>query len=192
MSQSTSEALFKDKRLGFFLYLGVEATMFATLFATYIIYTPAPEGPAPESVYEARTVILASIFLLSSSGTLLVAESGLKDWTLWKIWTGIGITFLFGAIFMGLEVHEFYKYAHEGYTIGANNFLGSFYVLVGLHASHVLFGLCWMSLLMVQLKKNAIPRALFIEKHKIFNYYWHFVDVIWVLIIIIVYTPFLI
>lgn len=52
------------------------------------------------------------------------------------------------------------------------------------------FGLGWMILLMVQFKQS-LPRALFVEKQKIFNYYWHFVDLIWVLIILIVYVPYL-
>lgn len=188
--KQTSDVLFQDKRLGFFLYLVVEALMFATLFATYILFTPASVGADPSEVYELRTVVLTSVFLLSSSGTLMIAEKGLKNWDRKKIWIGLGTTFLLGAIFMGLEIHEFYKYVHEGYTITMNNFLSSFYVLVGLHASHVAFGLGWMLLLMGQFKQN-LPRNLFIEKHKIFNYYWHFVDVIWVLIILIVYVPYL-
>ncbi|SDP31921.1 cytochrome c oxidase subunit 3 [Halobacillus aidingensis] len=188
--KQTSEVLFNDKRLGFFLYLVVEAIMFATLFATYILYTPSPRGADPTEVYELRTVVLTSVFLLSSSGTLLIAESGLGNWNRLKIWIGLGTTFLLGSIFMGLEVHEFYKYWSEGYTLTMNNFLASFYVLVGLHASHVAFGLVWMILLMVQFKQT-MPKSLFIEKHKIFNYYWHFVDVIWVLIILIVYAPYL-
>ncbi|RWZ58916.1 cytochrome aa3 quinol oxidase subunit III [Halobacillus fulvus] len=185
-----SDVLFLDKRFGFFLYLVVEAIMFATLFATYIIFTPAERGAHPSEVFEWKTVALTSIFLLSSSGTLLMAEKGLKNWSRKWIWVGLVTTFLLGAIFMGLEIHEFYKYAHEGYTLSMNNFLGAFYVLVGLHASHVAFGLGWMINLMIQFTKD-MPRALFIEKHKIFNYYWHFVDVVWVLIVTIVYLPYL-
>jgi heme/copper-type cytochrome/quinol oxidase subunit 3 len=186
----TSEVLFRDKRLGFFLYLVVEAIMFATLFATYILYTPAERGVNPTEVFEWKKVMLTSVFLLSSSGTLLVAERGLESWNRIKIWIGLGSTFLLGATFMALEVHEFYVYWSEGYTLEMNNFLASFYVLVGLHASHVAFGLGWMMVLMIQFKQS-LPKALFIEKHKVFNYYWHFVDIIWVLIILIVYAPYL-
>ncbi|UOQ45281.1 cytochrome c oxidase subunit 3 [Halobacillus salinarum] len=189
MKQLASEALFQDKRLGFFLYLAVEAIMFSTLFATYVIFTPGKSGATPTEVFELREVILTSACLLPSSATLLISESGLKDGKRWKIWLGLAMTFILGAVFLGLEVHEFYKYAHDGYTISMNNFLASFYVLVGLHASHVTFGLVWMILLMLQFRQK-LPRALFVEKHKIFNYYWHFVDVIWVFIVLIVYSPY--
>ncbi|WP_079528440.1 cytochrome c oxidase subunit 3 [Halobacillus hunanensis] len=190
MNQSVSRELFGDKRLGFYIYLGVEAVMFATLFATYIIFTPPSKGVTPTEAFDLRSVIMASVFLLPSSATLLIAEKGLKDGSRVKVWIGLITTFVLGAVFLGLEVHEFYKYAvHEGYTISMNNFMASFYTLVGLHASHVAFGLCWMVLLMLQLKRN-LPSALFNEKQKIFNYYWHFVDFIWVMIIIFVYSPY--
>lgn len=188
--KQTSEVLFQDKRLGFFFYLVVEAIMFAVLFATYIISTPASRGADPSEVFELRSVVLASLFLLPSSATLLIAEKGLNNWDRKKVWIGLVTTFVLGAVFLGLETHEFYKYVHEGYTLSMNNYLASFYVLVGLHASHVAFGLGWMMILMLQLKQK-LPRSLFIEKHKVFNYYWHFVDVIWVLIVLIVYLPYL-
>ncbi|MFD2922847.1 cytochrome c oxidase subunit 3 [Halobacillus naozhouensis] len=190
MNQTVSRELFGDKRLGFYIYLGVEAVMFATLFATYIIFTPPEKGVTPTEAFDLRSVIMTSAFLLPSSATLLIAEKGLKDASRMKVWIGLITTFLLGAVFLGLEVHEFYKYAvHEGYTISVNNFMASFYTLVGLHASHVAFGLGWMLLLMLQLKRN-IPSALFNEKQRIFNYYWHFVDFIWVMIIIFVYSPY--
>ena len=183
-------ALFRDKQIGFFIYLGVEAIMFATLFATYLIFTPASKGPHPSEVFEAKSVILSSIFLLSSSGTLLIAEKGLKERQTKKLFIGLGITFLFALIFLGLEIREFYTFVSEGYGITVNVFLSSFYVLVGLHAAHVAFGIGWMIVLFIQWNMN-IPHALYTEKQKIFSYYWHFVDAIWVLIILLVYLPYL-
>lgn len=183
-------ALFKDKQLGFFIYLGVEAVMFATLFATYLIFTPASRGPHPSEVFEAKSVILSSIFLLSSSGTLIIAEKGLKNRQTKKLFVGLGITFLFALTFLGLEIREFYTFVSQGYGISVNVFLSSFYVLVGLHAAHVAFGIGWMITLFAQWKMN-IPYSLFTEKQKIFSYYWHFVDVVWIFIIVLVYLPYL-
>src|SRR5699024_2770981 len=84
--------VFRDEQMCFFIYLGVEAIMFATLFATYLIFTPASKGPHPSEVFEAKSVILSSIFLLSSSGTLLIAEKGLKERQTKKLFIGLGIT----------------------------------------------------------------------------------------------------
>ncbi|MBM7551830.1 cytochrome c oxidase subunit 3 [Thalassobacillus pellis] len=188
-TKAMSQDLFADKRMGFFIYLGVEAIMFSTLFATYIIYTPAPVGPHPSEIFEMKTTVLASIFLLSSSGTIFIAEKGLDKRSTKMIIAGIIFTFLLGATFMYFEMHEFHKFIKEGHLISTSNFLSSYYVLVGLHASHVVFGLGWMIILLIQLKKQ--PFQLFKEKHKVFIYYWHFVDIIWVFIISIVYAPYL-
>jgi len=184
-------ALLKDKRIGFGIYLGVEAIMFATLFTNYFIFTPSPQGPQPGEIFEAKSLILSSIFLLSSSFTLIAGEKWLKGKRNGFFLIAFGITALFAMIFLGLEVKEFYKYLTEGNGMSANNFMASFYVLVGLHAAHVAFGIGWMASLLINWMRK-IPQGLFNEKLKIFSYYWHFVDIIWVGIILIVYLPYLI
>ncbi|PAV31418.1 cytochrome aa3 quinol oxidase subunit III [Virgibacillus profundi] len=183
-------ALFKDKQIGFLIYLGAEAIMFTVLFATYLIFTPAEQGPHPTEVFKAVSVILSSFFLLSSSGTLIAAEKGLAKNNQRKFITWFAITLLFAMIFLGLEIHEFYTFVSDGYGISVNVFMSSFYVLVGLHAAHVAFGIGWMIVLFIHYMRK-IPMSLFREKHKIFSYYWHFVDVIWVVIILLVYLPYL-
>lgn len=183
-------ALFKDKQMGFFIYLGVEAVMFATLFVTYIIFTPAVKDPHPSDVFEVKSLVLSSFFLLSSSVTLIVAERGNRNGHFKKLLIGLGITLVFALVFLGLEVSEFYGYVQDGYTISTNTFLSAFYVLVGLHAAHVLFGAGWMIVLFIQLRWQ-IPKSLFSEKLKVFSYYWHFVDIIWMFIIVLVYLPYL-
>ncbi|WLV24255.1 cytochrome c oxidase subunit 3 [Aciduricibacillus chroicocephali] len=184
-------ALLKDKKIGFGMYLGVEAIMFATLFTNYIIFTPSPHGPQPGELFEAKSLILSSFFLLSSSFTLIGAERFLSKGKKLGFLIGLGITFLFAAIFLGLEVKEFYKYVSEGNGVSANNFMASYFVLVGLHAAHVAFGLGWMAALFTNWMRN-IQKHLYHEKLKIFSYYWHFVDVMWVVIILVVYLRFLI
>lgn len=184
-------ALFKDKQMGFFIYLGVEAIMFATLFATYMIFTPATKDPHPSALFELKSLLLSSFFLLSSSVTLILAEKGLTRGNTRKLLIWLGTTLLFALIFLGLEIHEFYKYVQKGYGISSNTFMSSFYVLVGLHAAHVLFGAGWISVLFIQFKKK-IAKALYEEKVKTFSYYWHFVDIIWIFIIVLVYLPYLI
>ncbi|CDQ38251.1 MULTISPECIES: cytochrome c oxidase subunit 3 [Virgibacillus] len=188
---SQEAALFQDKKIGFFIYLGVEAIMFAVLFATYFIFTPAAKGPYPTEVFEARTVLLSSFFLLSSSGTLLIAEKGIEKKNQTKVIVGLGATLLCAFAFLGLEIHEFYTFVQEGYGITTSIFLASFYVLVGLHAAHVAFGIGWMIVLFLHYYRPKVSYSLYMEKQIIFSYYWHFVDVVWVFIILLVYLPYL-
>src|SRR5699024_3792605 len=95
-------------------------------------------------------------------------------------------TLLFGLVFLGFEITEFSGFVADGYGVSTSSFLSAYYVLVGLHAAHVLFGCGWISVLFIQLFGIIIPDSLLEEKLSIFSYYWHFVDVIWVFIILIV------
>ncbi|SFJ76600.1 cytochrome c oxidase subunit 1 [Halobacillus dabanensis] len=184
--------LLHDKRTGFFSYLVIDSIMFLILFTTYVMFTPAPTGPKPEEVFEARTLIISSLFLLPSSLTMLLAEYGLKKGKKGALRAGVWLTLLLGIGFLVAEGHEFYTYIHEGYLIDSNVFMASFYVLVGLHYSHVLFGVGWLSNLLIQQGFRSLPEGLYEEKQTIFSYYWHFVDLIWIFIIGIVYLPYLI
>lgn len=189
---NTSEVeLFRDKQIGFFIYLGVEAIMFIVLFTTYFIFTPASVGPHPSEVFSLMTVILSSVFLLSSSGTLIISEKGLKERKLKQIVPWLMVTLVFALIFLGFEMYEFSGFLSDGYGVSTSSFFSSYYVLVGLHATHVLFGCGWMIILLIQLLGIKIPYSLFQEKFKIFSYYWHFVDSVWIFIILIVYLPYL-
>ncbi|UOQ47089.1 cytochrome c oxidase subunit 3 [Gracilibacillus caseinilyticus] len=192
MSGEDNKELFQDKRIGFFLYLIIDITMFAILFATYFIYTPGSIGPKPEEVFETKTVILSSVFLLSSSATLHYSEVQYRKKQSGRFYIGWSLTALLGLAFLRVEIDEFHKYWTEGYQIDTNVFLASFYVLVGLHAAHVTFGLGWMMQLLTQWRQAKLPSRLYMEKQKIFGYYWHFVDSIWVFIVLIVYLPYLI
>lgn len=182
--------LFKDKQMGFFIFLGVETIMFFVLFATYMIFTPSSEGPHPSDAFDVMSVILTSVFLLSSSGTLWIAGKELTNKNINMIYLWLGMTLLFGLIFLGLEINEFYHYIQAGNGLSTSSFLSSFYVLLGLHGAHIAFGCGWMIMLVIHLKRR-IPYSLFTEKFKVFSYYWHFVDSIWVLIVLIVYVRYL-
>lgn len=183
-------ALFKDKQMGFLIYLGVEVIMFMVLFVTYFIFTPAAKGPQPSDIFEWKTVLLASLFLLSSSGTLFLADRFLKKDRRGTAVIWLFVTLLLGLAFLGVEISEYANYIGQGYTTRSNVFMGAFYVLTGLHAAHVLFGAGWLSVLLIHYKRK-IPFSLFLEKQTIFSYYWHFVDVVWIFILGIVYLPYM-
>ncbi|WP_079477561.1 cbb3-type cytochrome c oxidase subunit I [Halobacillus salinus] len=191
-TEADLKKLYIDKRTGFFGYLGIDAVMFFILFVTYIMFTPASTGPQPGGVFEARSLIISSLFLISSSLTLFLAEKGVKKGNKTILNAGVWLTLFLGIGFLVAEGHEFYKYVHEGYLIDSNVFMASYFVLVGLHYSHVLFGVGWLSNLLTQRKFRSLPKGLYREKQSIFSYYWHFVDLIWIFIICIVYLPYLI
>jgi cytochrome c oxidase subunit 3 len=142
-------------------------------------------GPTPQQVLELP--ILNSICLLSSSVTIVFAEHALrhgetKRFSAWWMATiALGAYFLLGT---GLEWrHLIYD---KGLTIQTNLFGTTFYSLVGLHASHVVVGLLALSLVMVFALGGWVKQE-HTERIHVLSLYWHFVDVVWIVVFTVVY-----
>ena len=142
-------------------------------------------GPYPKDVLEIP--ILASICLLSSSGTIVFAEHALKHNQIAKFKLWWVVTILLGAYFLWATGAEWHKLIYEDHLTVATNLFGTtFYSLVGLHASHVIVGLVFLSLVMIVTLlgfpiEQQLRRVLFL------SWYWHFVDGVWVIVFTVVY-----
>ena len=138
-------------------------------------------------------VTSASTFvLLMSSLAMVLAHDAVvnsenpnrKSWQSSKLW--LGVTALFGAIFLGFQAYEFTSFINEGLTIRTNLFGSSFFTLTGFHGAHVTAGVLWLlSLLAIDFKRGLKPHdALAVDLAAL---YWHFVDVVWIVIFTLVY-----
>ena len=93
---------------------------------------------------------------------------------------------VFGAIFLGFQYYEFNHFVHEGLTLQQSVFGSTFFVLTGFHGAHVTVGVIWMISLFVMALRGKLPpeKALNVE---IAGLYWHFVDIVWIVIFVLVY-----
>jgi cytochrome c oxidase subunit III len=172
--------------MGIILLMITESSLFTIFVVAYLVYIGrSVTGPFPKDVLEVP--IVASICLLSSSATIVIAENALKRNQLgrFKLWWMV--TILLGLEFLtatGLEwYHLIYK---EGLTISTNLFGTTYYSLVGLHASHVIVGLFFLLLVMV-VSLLGFPIQHQERRVKFLSWYWHFVDAIWVVVFTVVY-----
>jgi cytochrome c oxidase subunit 3 len=172
--------------VGIIFLIVTESVLFSMFVIAYLIYTgKSLVGPYPKDVLELP--ILASICLLSSSGTIVFAEHALKHNQLGKFKLWWVITILLGAYFLWATGAEWHKLIYEDHlTIATNLFGTTFYSLVGLHASHVIVGLVFLSLVMIVTLlgfpiQQQLRRVLFL------SWYWHFVDGVWVIVFTVVY-----
>ena len=96
------------------------------------------------------------------------------------------ITFVFGALFVGLEVHEFLGLVHEGAGPWTSAFLSAFFTLVGTHGTHVTFGLIWIAVMIGQVAVKGVtaPVASRLMRLALF---WHFLDIVWIAVFSTVY-----
>ena len=172
---------------GFWIYLMSDCILFACLFATYAVLTTGTAGgPAGKEIFELPYVLVETFCLLISSVTYGFAVLAMNQGNQAGVQRWLGITFLFGLAFIGMEINEFAHLIHEGYGPQRSGFLSGFFTLVGTHGLHVTAGLVWMLVLMVQIaKKGLTPRMN--TRLMCLSLFWHFLDVVWICVFSIVY-----
>lgn len=177
----------KNKILGFWLFLGGETVLFGSLFATFIaLRDQANGGPTSQQLFDMPLVAAATLLLLTSSMTSVMATLALHKKNLKMIQVWLTITVLLGLGFLALEIYEFVHYVHEGHKISTSAFGSAFYTLVGFHGGHVAFGILWITLLQLSAVKKGLT-VVTAPKFYLACLYWHFIDVVWVFIFTVVY-----
>jgi cytochrome c oxidase subunit 3/cytochrome o ubiquinol oxidase subunit 3 len=163
-----------------------EASLFAVFVVAYLFYIgKSLSGPSPREVLDAP--IFTSVCLWASSGTVWLATRALHRWQLRGAGGWLLLTVALGGVFLGGTALEWRRLIVEhGLTIGSNLFGTSFYSLVGLHAFHVTVGLAVLTLLLVFAWTGWL-RPTHGEHVEMVSWYWHFVDVVWVLVFSLVY-----
>ena len=172
--------------VGIIFLIVTETVLFSMFVIAYLIYIgKSLVGPYPKDVLELP--ILASICLLSSSGTIVFAEHALKHNQMGKFKLWWALTILLGAYFLWATGSEWHKLIYEDHlTISTNLFGTTFYSLVGLHASHVIVGLIFLSLVLI-VTLMGFPIQTQLRRVLFLSWYWHFVDGVWVIVFTVVY-----
>ncbi|ENQ3079080.1 TPA: cytochrome aa3 quinol oxidase subunit III [Bacillus pseudomycoides] len=173
--------------LGFWVFLGAEIVLFATLFASYLVLAGrTADGPTPAQIFEIKPVMIETLLLLTSSFTCGIAihemrKENKNGMLLWFI-----LTLLLGAGFLYMEIEEFMMYVSQGATLQTSGFLSGFFVLLGTHGAHVTGGIIWATCVIIQILKRGLTPVT-ARKVFIISLYWHFLDVVWIFIYTLVY-----
>lgn len=172
---------------GFWLYILTDCILFGSLFATFIVlHPPGAYGPALKSFIDLPYVLGETFFLLASNFTFGLSMISLykKKRGLVQFW--LGLTFILGACFVGMEVKEFIHLANEGYSWTVSGAASSFFTLVGTHGLHVSVGLLWIAVMIIQLA--MLPLDHHIEKRMtMLGIFWNFLDIVWIFVFTTVY-----
>ncbi|WP_339253936.1 cytochrome c oxidase subunit 3 [Sporosarcina sp. FSL W8-0480] len=172
---------------GFWVFIGAEVMLFATLFATYFtLENRIGNGPAGAEIFELTPVLIETLVLLTSSFMIGLGIHAMRIGRKNAMLTFFGITLLLGLTFLGVEIYEFMHYAHVGAGLQVSAFTGILLTTLGTHGAHVTVGLFWGLFIMMQVKKKGItPQTA--NKSFIFSLYWHFLDVVWIFIFSFIY-----
>jgi heme/copper-type cytochrome/quinol oxidase subunit 3 len=176
-----------NEKVAMWAFLGSECLLFGALIATYLVYKGRSiNGPFPEDIYDIPFTSASSFILLMSSLTMVLAVSSIErnDSRRLRLW--LSITALLGASFIAGQIYEFTSFVREGLTLKTNLFGSSFFVLTGFHGVHVTLGIVMLLSLVNLSRRGKITQAK-AEVVEIVGLYWHFVDVVWIVIFTVVY-----
>ena len=191
-----------SRKVALWTLIGSECLFFASLISTFLVYKgQSLTGPLPhtesqcllngqmqtcEPIIEIPLVTFGTAVLLFSSFFVVLALYGAQKGRRGMLLLWLTMTVVAGLFFVGMQVYEFNHFFHKGMGYSTNLFSSSFYTLTGFHGSHVTVGVIWLSTLLVMAFRGKLPpeKALNLE---IAALYWHFVDVVWIVIFPVVY-----
>jgi cytochrome c oxidase subunit 3/cytochrome o ubiquinol oxidase subunit 3 len=176
-----------SKKLGMWAFLASECLFFGALISSYLLYrTRGPAGQRPHDVYDIPYTSVSSFVLLMSSLTMVLALAAIQrgDHRRLRIW--LLATALLGTVFIGGQVYEFTVFTDKGLNISSSVSATSFFVLTGFHGVHVTVGILWLLSLIGMSLRGLIPQERNLEI-EIAGLYWHFVDIVWIVIFTVVY-----
>jgi heme/copper-type cytochrome/quinol oxidase subunit 3 len=174
-------------KLAMWAFLGSECLFFGALISTYLLYRTRHEGgPSPREIYDIPFTSVSSFVLLMSSLTMVLALAAIQrgDHGRTRVW--LLATALLGVTFIGGQAYEFTTFVEEGLSISVSPFGSAFFVLTGFHGAHVTVGILMLLTLFGLSVSGRLPteRARTVE---MVGLYWHFVDIVWIVIFTVVY-----
>ncbi len=173
--------------LGFWIYLMSDCLIFACLFATYAVLGKSyAGGPTGAELFDLKLVAINTALLLFSSITYGFAMISMLKKKSGGVLGWLAVTGLLGAAFVGVELYEFHHLIHVGAGPQTSAFLTSFFALVSTHGLHVSFGIVWLIVLMVQVRKFGLTAAN-TRRLICLSMFWHFLDLVWIGVFTFVY-----
>ncbi len=187
-----------NRKMAFWTFIGSECLLFGSLIATYLAYKgrslvgPLPHagrtltGQTSDGILDIPLTSLSTFVLLMSSLAMVLAlaavQRGDRKGAITWLFTTAGL----GLVFLGFQAYEFNHFYHAGLTLQTNLFGSTFFLLTGFHGAHVLVGVIYLTTLGILAVRNQLgpERSMSVE---IAGLYWHFVDVIWIVIFALVY-----
>ncbi len=177
-----------NEKLAMWAFLGSECLLFGGLISVFLIDRAKPvlTGPTPNDIYDIPFTSVSSFVLLMSSLTMVLALAAIQRGEHRRARTWILATAILGASFVAGQVYEFTSFVKEGMGFTTNLQSSAFFALTGFHGVHVTIGIIMLLSLYTLSLRGKLPTSKS-ETVEIVGLYWHFVDVVWIVIFTVVY-----
>ena len=175
------------RKTAMWAFLASEFMFFGAFIATFLLYRGRLNGgPGPHELFDVPFTSVSSFVLLMSSLTMVLAHHAWEqdDQRQLRIW--LAATALLGMTFLGGQVFEFTTFVDEGLTLSTSPFGSSFFILTGFHGAHVAVGVLMLTSMIIISSRVGLDkkRGMNVE---LVGLYWHFVDIVWIVIFTVVY-----
>jgi cytochrome c oxidase subunit 3/cytochrome o ubiquinol oxidase subunit 3 len=177
-----------NTKLAMWAFLGSECLFFGSMISTYLLYrNNAIDGPKPHEIYDIPYTSVSSFVLLMSSLTMVLALNAIqrRDQKALRMWL-LATAFL-GLCFIGGQIYEFTTFVEEGLTLSTSTFGSSFFVLTGFHGAHVTVGILMLLTLYGLSLAGKLDDPNGARPVEFIGLYWHFVDIVWIVIFTVIY-----
>jgi cytochrome c oxidase subunit 3 len=179
-------------RFAMLLFLGTEVATFGAGFVYYFFVRSGAWENLPELVESGNIfsslVIANTVILVISSFTLHFAHVALRNDNRKRFVGLLGATLLLGVVFIGGQVYEYYEFiVHENFTIAEGAYASAFYGLTGLHGLHVTLGAVLIGIVFVRALYGQYTATNHTSVTTV-SMYWHFVDVVWIFLVVVLYV----
>jgi cytochrome c oxidase subunit 3 len=175
-------------RWGMIAFLGSEIATFGAVFMYYFFIRAGTWPPGELPQLTGSLVIINTAILVASSLTLHWAHVAIRNEERRRFLLGLLATLVLGVVFIGGQVYEYYEFiVHSNFTVTSGVFGSAFFGLTGLHGLHVSLGGALLAVVTVR----ALAGQYSAERHvsvSTVSMYWHFVDVIWIFLVVVLYV----
>ncbi len=175
-----------NRKFGIWLFLASEVMFFMALIGMYLAYRGQASWTEFHAALNIPLTAINTFILLTSSLMVVLAVSAAqqghkRNLTVWML-----ATVVLGTIFVSVQAFEFANLGAEGHTLSANLAGNVFFVLTGFHGLHVIIGVLWGVFVLLRGARGGFSQSNYMGV-ELFGLYWHFVDVVWILLFTIIY-----
>jgi cytochrome o ubiquinol oxidase subunit 3 len=186
---ATTSTGIPNKKLLMWAFLASDCMFFGCLISTHLIYRlhPPPGTLPAKEVFSIELTSFSTFILLMSSLMMALAVNAIQKGNLKSLRASLLTTILFGCIFLGCQVYEFRNFVFEKHLTITNSILGTtFFTLTGTHGIHVAIGVLWLTIMLLYSYTGRLTQKDAIDVESM-GLYWHFVDIVWIVIFTAVY-----
>lgn len=173
------------RKLAMWLFIASEVMFFGGLITAFLrtkLQTPTPE----QALLDIGLVGINTFVLLASSFTVVLGLNAIQNGSRRGLMAYLGLTMVLGLAFLAGQGYEFVALYEEGMTLSGSLYGSSFFTLTSFHGLHVLIGVVWAGLTLLRAARGGYSAERY-EGVETFGLYWHFVDIVWIVLFTIIY-----